>query len=64
MVTSKGSYFREPVPLWLLEHLNEQFPNSVPTKRDFDLESLRVAQGKRIVISYIENLINNNLEEY
>ena len=63
MVTNKGSYFREPVPLWLVDRLNEQFPNSIPERRDFDLESLRVKQGQRMVISYIEAIIKNELEE-
>jgi hypothetical protein len=65
MVANKGtSYFREPIPLWLIEHLNDQFPDKIPTNQVFTLEDLRVYQGKRIVISYIENLTNNNLEEY
>jgi len=64
VVTTRGTdYFREPIPLWLLEHLNDQFPDKVPQRRDFDLESLRMVQGQRIVISYIESLLNRELEE-
>jgi hypothetical protein len=52
------SDLKNPVPLWLLEHLEEQFPNKVPLNQDLTLGDLKVLQGKQIIINYIRSLVD------
>lgn len=41
---------------YLLELLNERFPNKLPKSTEVTVEELRVMQGNRLVIDYIANI--------
>ena len=41
---------------YLLELLNERFPNKLPRSTEVTVEELRLLQGHQIVIDYIANI--------
>lgn len=44
---------------YLLELLNERFPNELPKNKDITIDEIRMMQGSQLVINYIKGVIEN-----
>lgn len=48
----------------LLKKLKEAFPDILPDDKSITLESFRVLQGQQDVVTFIEDLANQEEDEY
>lgn len=54
---------KNSVPEWIINHLEEVFPDATPRNLELTIEQLRWLQGQRTVIDYLTSLNEDDVEE-